>query len=1184
MTKKLLSLILFCAMVFSFSAMAAEIEVVRSGELLDNGSFEEIGDDGAPVGLEISGEGWEIGTERAFDGEKFLVYRAEGAQSAAFILEGIITGNEYVLTAYAKGDTAARASFTVEWQFYNAADKLEYVKTASSHYKTGMAIDSKTWTMCTTTFKAPEGAQRARVLLRKLDKGEVMWDKVSVTGELGAPKCSSPPPPMAPMPTQGEAKPAKAWEGVKGNLLKNPDMETLTVNGEIADWEVSGGAYGDHMQVYKENPHGGNNAGWMYHNERMSMGQVVLRIVPGETYTLSAWMRADTNASPAMKIEWSGYDEKGIFKPMDGPNKYFTPSDEWTKVEIEAVAPEGASRASIMLRLLGEGSVYFDDVAFVGPQGELVVPDPVPLANAPVAIDGVELLENGGFEGTDGIEVYKGDWENNPYVMLDTEHVWEGKTSLKITTKESGYPWARFTLFDLEPGAKYAVTAWMSAEQIVGSGMAFKYEFYTGSPGTETIGKQTTGQYCGVTKGGWVQFMDTFIVPEGQPVLRLYARLYGTGTVWFDSMSLVKIDEVQPIEMLTDRSIFYFGEVKEGTATIQPTEFYKDFSGTAKYALLDGEAVLQEGEAPIVDGHSTFNFSTDHLKEKGKEYTVCAKVYKADGSFYREYKQIIHIYARPTKLTEEGVYIDENGKPFVPYIMYHVMSAENVPLVKEAGINVIQGYPSQSLLDACQENGVKLLAVLYPGMKPAGHPANIDNTVKMVTQFKDHPAMFAWAIMDEPGYNSTDPYETLRISYKTIRDIDDKNPTYILEAPGHGVQRTASYADILTVDPYMGNATDKKETGVYAYVKEALESPSIVYRRPVYSVNQTFDYNGYWPNGNDYRHQIYQAFLGGAGGVGGFAWGQARGADGKTTTLPNSDLWPSMVAFAEQEMELAREHFALGKYPVLNEEKTDKIWHHSFVKDGEVYVVVLNLTKESVTSDVPLTSFDGSVKVSAGAVQAIGTTSIPAVSDGKITVTLEPSQCVRYQISGSGIDASSLHESMINDIYMYPWARAQILEMEARGIANVYSGTSYAPGKAITRGDFAMFLVRTLGLTNDAGEQFADVDPAAEYAKELAVGRAAGILNGIGDNKYNPEAPITRQELMTIVSRGLALSGSSDISSFTDSGLVADWAMQHVSAMIASGLIKGNADGTLNPLGNTTRAETAVICYRILNR
>ncbi len=1188
MTKKLLSLLLLCTMLFSFAALAEEaIAVVRSGELLDNGSFEEIGEDGKPVGLEIGDTGWEIVTERVHDGKNALLMKAEGAQTVSFVLDGIITGNEYTVSSFAKGDTAARASYTIEFLYYDKNENLAYVKTATSHYKTGMPISDKKWTECVTTFKAPEGAQVARVQLRKLGAGEVAWDKVSVKGEIGAPKCSNPPPPMPPMPEQGAAVPAPKWEGVEGNLLKNPDMEILNAKGEIEDWGVSGGAYGEHFQVYKENPHGGNNAGWMYHEERMSMGQTVLRIVPGETYTLTAWMKADKDAAPAMKIEWSGYDENGKFVPLDGPNQYFTASEEWTKVEIVAVAPEGASRAGIMLRLLGAGSVYFDDVSFTGPQGELVVPDPKPYTDLPKAIDGVELLPNGGFESTDGIEVYKGEWENNPYVSLDTERVWEGKTSLKISTSESGYPWARFTLFDLEPGAKYCVSAWMNAEQIVGSGMTWKYEFYSGSPSAETTVKDTVGAQCGVTNGGWVQNMDTFTVPKGATVMRLYARMYGTGTCWFDSMSLVKIDAAQPVNFRVNRTIIYSGEIKEITARFEPSDFYTPTNGKAKFIFNDGTTTFETGETAIVDGYGAYTISTAPMTEIGKEYYVDAELYKEDGTLYRTYRQIVHVYPRPENIRPAGVYLDENGEPFVPMTMYHVMSAANVGPAAEAGINVIQGYASDVLLEECAKYGVQLLAVLYPGMKPAGHPANIKNTIDTVTKYKDHPQIFAWAVMDEPNYNMSDPYELLRISYKTIRDIDKKHPVYIVEEPSANAERTSSYADAFCIDPYIlsEKALAEKELHVYNHVSRALKAPSVEYTRPVLSLNHTYDAGIYWPNENDYRHQMYQAFLAGANGVGGYSWDEARPAEGETShRLDKSDLWPGMVAFAKNELELAGEHFVFGKYPVLNEEKTDKIWHRSFVANGEVYVITLNLTKESVTYDIPLVSFDGSVKVSSGTVSAIGATAIPTVGDGKMTVTLEPSQCVRYQISGSGIDASGLHESKLKDIYMYPWARAQILEMEARGIANTYRETSYAPGVAITRGDFAMFLVRTLGLTNAPGEQFVDVAADAEYAKELAIGRAAGILNGIGENKYNPEAPITRQELMTIISRGLALGGSADLSAFSDGGQVSDWALTHVSAMIASGLIKGNADGTLNPLGNTTRAETAVIMQRILDR
>ncbi len=1185
MKKKLFSILLLCAMLLSVANITFAAEVIRSGELLDNGSFETLGDDGVPVGFELGkAENWEIVNERPRDGQNAVLMKAEGAQTFTVWVEGLITGNEYTLSAFVKGDTNASASFTVEYMFWDEAEALQYVKNASAHYKTGMPIDEKNWVECVTTFKAPVGAQCAKVQLRKLKAGEVLWDSISVKGEIGEPKCSDPPPPLPPMPEQGAPVPARPWPEVEGNLLENPNFEELDASGKIKGWGVNGGAYGENFEVYKENPHGGNNAGWMYHDERMHMGQNVFRIVAGETYKLTAWMKADKNASPAMKIEWAGYDDKGTFVPLDGPNKYFTATDDWQKIEIEAVAPAMASRATIMLRLLGEGSVYFDDVSFVGPQGELVIPDPKPYTDLPKAIDGVELLENGDFESTDGIDVFGGEWENNKYVTLDTERVWEGKTSLKISTSESGYPWARFTLFDLEPGAKYCVSAWMNAENMVGN-MTWKFEFYNGAPSAETSVKETVATRYGVTGGGWVQNMETFTVPDGANSIRLYARLYGTGTCWFDSMSLVKIDAAQPLNFRVNKTIIYAGEVKEITARFEPSDFYVPTNGTAKFSLSDGATVFETGEAAVVDGHGSYTVSTAPMTEIGKEYYIDAELYKEDGTLYRTYRQIVHAYPRPELIREDGVYLDENGEPFVPNLMYHVLSAENVGPASEAGINVIQGYANDTLLAECQKYGVQLLAVLYPGMKPAGHPANIQNTIDTVTKYKDHPSIFAWAVMDEPNYNMTDPYELLRISYKTIRDIDTKHPVYIIEEPSANAERTSSYADAFAIDPYIIKLEDIKEVRVADQATRALNAPSIEYTRPVITIHQTYDSGNYFPDENDYRHQMYQAFLAGVSGVGGYSWDEARPKEGGTSKrLDNSDLWPGMLAFAKNELKLAGDHFVLGKYPVLNEEKTDKIWHHSFVANGEVYVVALNLTKEAVTYDIPLTSFDGSVKVSSGKVQAIGTEVIPAVSDGKMTVTLEPSQCVRYQISGSGVDASGLHESMINDIYMYPWARAQILEMEARGIANVYSSTCYAPGKAITRGDFAMFLVRTLGLTNEAGEQFADVDPTAEYAKEIAIGRAAGILNGVGENKYNPEAPITRQELMTIISRGLALAGEADMSAFSDSALVSDWAAQHVSAMIASGLIQGNADGTLNPLGNTTRAETAVICQRILDR
>ena len=57
-----------------------------------------------------------------------------------------------------------------------------------------------------------------------------------------------------------------------------------------------------------------------------------------------------------------------------------------------------------------------------------------------------------------------------------------------------------------------------------------------------------------------------------------------------------------------------------------------------------------------------------------------------------------------------------------------------------------------------------------------------------------------------------------------------------------------------------------------------------------------------------------------------------------------------------------------------------------------------------------------------------------------------------------------------------------------------------------------------------------------------------------------------------------------ELSDFSDKALIADYARDAVATMVGMGFVQGNADGTINPLGNTTRAEAAVIMHRIFER
>ena len=171
------------------------------------------------------------------------------------------------------------------------------------------------------------------------------------------------------------------------------------------------------------------------------------------------------------------------------------------------------------------------------------------------------------------------------------------------------------------------------------------------------------------------------------------------------------------------------------------------------------------------------------------------------------------------------------------------------------------------------------------------------------------------------------------------------------------------------------------------------------------------------------------------------------------------------------------------------------------------------------------------------------------------------------------------------DLGAHTWAADAINALAEESIIKGTSDTTFSPGNNITRADFAILLVRAFGLSSDNTENFADVSESDYYAKELAVARNTGIVNGIGDNKYAPRNTITRQDMMVIVYRAMQKLGVeleiADVE-YADFSDVADYAKEAVSALISSGLVNGK-NGKIAPTDYTTRAEVAVLIKRILD-
>ena len=183
-------------------------------------------------------------------------------------------------------------------------------------------------------------------------------------------------------------------------------------------------------------------------------------------------------------------------------------------------------------------------------------------------------------------------------------------------------------------------------------------------------------------------------------------------------------------------------------------------------------------------------------------------------------------------------------------------------------------------------------------------------------------------------------------------------------------------------------------------------------------------------------------------------------------------------------------------------------------------------------------------------------------------------------------DASENSEHF-TDLGAHGWAKDAINALAEDGIIKGTSETTFSPGNNITRADFALLLVRAFGLSSDDTENFADVSESDYFAKELAIARNTGIVNGIGENKYAPRNTITRQDMMVIVYRAIkgldAIVGRADPGApdYPDFDFVSDYAKEAVSTLVGAGLVNGK-NGEIAPTDYTIRAEVAVLLKRIL--
>lgn len=166
----------------------------------------------------------------------------------------------------------------------------------------------------------------------------------------------------------------------------------------------------------------------------------------------------------------------------------------------------------------------------------------------------------------------------------------------------------------------------------------------------------------------------------------------------------------------------------------------------------------------------------------------------------------------------------------------------------------------------------------------------------------------------------------------------------------------------------------------------------------------------------------------------------------------------------------------------------------------------------------------------------------------------------------------------------YGWAVEPVELLAGAGVVDGIDGKHYEPGRSITRAELTSILVKALRLPAATVQTaFTDVPAQEWYAGCIAAATQAGLVKGYDDGAFRPDGMVTREELATVLARGLELTPPQDANlTFTDSVEISAWAKESLIALAATGLAQGYPDGSFQPHNTVTRAECAAFVYRAL--
>jgi hypothetical protein len=395
----------------------------------------------------------------------------------------------------------------------------------------------------------------------------------------------------------------------------------------------------------------------------------------------------------------------------------------------------------------------------------------------------------------------------------------------------------------------------------------------------------------------------------------------------------------------------YYTNEEFGEIMVYIPEKLKDHETTID--LVFEYQILNRGCKVASSGVSTVPFSKELLREGQNEITVSFNLDEKWVDSRKVYVTVLPHHDNEVKIEKVHGGLVTNGLVNIPVGFFTYFPVDPAFAGAEAvnGFDMISPYQKidkkslkerKSYMNRCADLGMR---VNYNVCSVAGGGSDCtklegmtkaqkrDILKREVELFRDHPALLAWFIAENPDGREL-PADSLVDTYRLIKELDPYHPVTLLVGSPRNAERYKNVTDIIMTAP------SPIPQGTMLEVKDYTANPEKVLwpDKPVWSVPQAFGGNESWqrePNAAEVRAMTYMAIVSGASG---FQY-YIRSAP---NSFPKSQAtWSECATLAREIAELTPDLVSSEQAPEF-ENDNSSIHVKAFNREGVYTVVVVN--------------------------------------------------------------------------------------------------------------------------------------------------------------------------------------------------------------------------------------------------